>query len=677
MRKRSIEELAVYELQEETDIIEFGLIRELLMHKTSDIVYLTIGQKVYGIVCLGDILHHMEGGQVSIAKTFLYINGFQADRAREIFARQGNIQKIPVIKSEILQGDYSRWDDAELAWIQWIAAQKSVWGRLNQYLKEQYYKRIYVIEPTVQKERIKEIIIKVLSERKEICLIPKEQVSKLFLQESEHTLFVMADEDERRGMMCIQAAGFADMGIKADIVTFSKLYGEIDKFDKQERLKHYGIAIEGECAKECFTSLQEKGVKVLALYNDIYYMSDYIKNTVRKHLRYIKKFQLKTGEFWPIESAIGKEFFAELLDGEDYAKGVAQQEIIQGHIMQSKGVTDYSSVYYNVENGRRKTCFQPENCQGKVYMFGNCIIMGAYLEDQYTIESQLQKKINTDGINYCVENCGMYASVFEVLQQMVFREGDVVIIWTGENTYAGIESVELRSIFEKNNIPAEWCLGSFAHINHKITEMIADTLYSIIRTYLQREGNSLPGSDAEVRFEVQNYGDILGTYIKAMYLERYFTDEEQQANIIRGCLVAEGNIIPDLYLEPLQKICGEVDELIVFIPGNLESAQYSFAEYVIKMSELIQDNKKIKIIPGDEYVPYFNFIPTYYLDYAGKDISATQSVLDAKFFAQCIAEPLSIAYRFRVMGSDSLKIDQYNKVLKEELPKYGVKFIEL
>lgn len=546
---------------------------------------------------------------------------------------------------------------------------------MNQYLKEQYYKRIYVIEPTVQK--IKEIIINVLSEKNEICLIQKEQVRELFLQESEHTLFVMSDEDERRGMMCIQAAGFADMGIKADIVTFSKLYREIDKFDKQERLKHYGIVIEGECAQGCFTSLQEKGVKVLALYNDIYYISDYIKNTVRKHLRYVKEYQLKTGEFWPVESSIGKEFFAELLDDEDYTKGVAQQEIIQGHIMQSKGVSDYSSVYYNVENGRRKTCFQPENCQGKVYMFGNCIIMGAYLEDQYTIESQLQKKINTDGINYCVENCGMYASVFEVLQQMVFREGDVVIIWTGENTYAGIESVELRSIFEKNNIPAEWCLGSFAHINHKITDMIADTLYSKIKTNLQREGNSLSGSDVEVQFEVQNYGDILGTYIKTMYLERYFTDEEQQANILRGCLVVEGDAISDLYSELLQKICSEVDELIIFIPVSLESPQYSFEEYVIKISELIRDNKKIKIILGDEYVPYFNFIPTYYSDYTGKDISVSQSALDAKFFAQCIAKPLNIAYRFRVRGRCSLKIDQYNIVLKEELPKYGVKFIEL
>lgn len=674
MRKRLIEELAVYELQELTDIVEFERIRELFVNKTSDIVYLTIDKKVYGIVSLGDILHHMERDQVSIAKSFLYINDFQEDKAKEIFAQKSNIQKIPVIKSGILQGDYSRWDDAEPAWIQWVAAQKNVWDRLNQYLKEQDYKRVYVIEPAVQKERTKEIIIKLLSERKEICLVQKKQARKLFFQESEHALFVMADEDERRGMMCLYAAGFADMGIKADIVTFSKLYREIDKFDKQERLKHYGIVIEGECAKECFISLQERGVKVVALYNDIYYISDYIKNIVRKHLEYIKEFQLKTGEFWPVNSSIGKEFFAELLNNEDYVKGIAQKEIIQGHIMQSKGISEYSSVYYNVENGRRKTCFQPENCQGKVYMFGNCIIMGAYLEDQYTIASQLQKKINLDGINYCVENCGMYSSVFEILQQTVFREGDVVIIWTGENTYAGIESVELRNIFEKNNIPAEWCLGSFAHINHKITEKIADTLYSKIRTYMQREGKSVHEGEAEVRFEVQNYDDILGTYIKTMYLERYFTDEEQQKNIIRGCLLVEGNIIPDLYSEQLQKMCSDVDELIVFILQNLESLQYSFEDYVIKISELNQDNRKIKIIPGDDYVPYFNLIPTYYF---GKDISATQSTLDAQFFAQCIAKPLSIAYRFCVIGRDSLKMNQYNKVLREELPKYGVKFIEL
>lgn len=171
--------------------------------------------------------------------------------------------------------------------------------------------------------------MKLLAEKSDLCLIQKEQAWKQFLRESECALFVMVDEDERRGMMCIQAAGFADMEIRADIVTFSKLYREIDKFDKQERLKHYGIAIEGECAKECFTSLQEKGVKVLALYNDTYYMSDYIKNIVRRYLRYVKEFQLKTGEFWPVESSIGKEFFAELLNNEDYIKGIVNKKLFK------------------------------------------------------------------------------------------------------------------------------------------------------------------------------------------------------------------------------------------------------------------------------------------------------------------------------------------------------------
>lgn len=297
MRKRLIEELAVYELQKASDVIEFELIHELFVNKTSDIVYLTLNNKVYGIVCLGDILHHLKCGQVSIVKSFLYIDDFEVDTAKKIFAEKGNIHKIPVIKSGILQGDYSRWDDADPAWIQWIAAQKNVWGRLNQYLKAQDYKSVYVIEPIVQKERTKEIIIEVLTEKINLNLIQKEQAWKQFFRESRHTLFIMSDEDERRGMMCIQAAGFTDMGIQADIVTFSGLYREIDIFDKDERLKHYSIAIEGEGAKECFTSLQEKGVKVLALYNDVYHASSYIKKTVKKQLKYRKEFQLKTGEF--------------------------------------------------------------------------------------------------------------------------------------------------------------------------------------------------------------------------------------------------------------------------------------------------------------------------------------------------------------------------------------------
>lgn len=98
MRRRDLRELAIYELESEVDSVQFQSIRSLFVEKTSDIVYLTFNKRLYGIICLGDLLHHMRDGKVPIVKNFTKLEGFCDDKAREIFAVKKNIQKIPVIQ---------------------------------------------------------------------------------------------------------------------------------------------------------------------------------------------------------------------------------------------------------------------------------------------------------------------------------------------------------------------------------------------------------------------------------------------------------------------------------------------------------------------------------------------------------------------------------------------------
>lgn len=97
MIRRPLEDLAVYELDRATDVIRFVDIRELYKNKTSDIVYLNLEGKLFGILCLGDLLHRMKDGIVPVVRDFTRLMDFEDDRARDIFKEKKNIQKIPVI----------------------------------------------------------------------------------------------------------------------------------------------------------------------------------------------------------------------------------------------------------------------------------------------------------------------------------------------------------------------------------------------------------------------------------------------------------------------------------------------------------------------------------------------------------------------------------------------------
>ncbi len=672
MRRRDLRELAIYELESEVDSVQFQSIRSLFVEKTSDIVYLTFNKRLYGIICLGDLLHHMRDGKVPIVKNFTKLEGFCDDKAREIFAVKKNIQKIPVIQEwgGVISGDYSRWDDAEKAWIKWIVDQEAVWDKLKKYLKETGYEKIYVISPVTEKSWIEIIILKLFARKKiDVVSIKKEQLKQL-LQESEKSLVIVTDEDEWRGIECIDEFDYRTINDRLTWSTFSRLFHEINKYDKHERLNHYSAVKEGDKASNSLKELQEKGVNVLAFYNDVYYLSDYVKKIARRQSHTGKVYGLKKGNFWPSATEIGQEYFGELLENEDYLSGVAQKQILHGHSIH-RGNISYSSTYYNVIDGQRKTCFQPEHDCGRIYLFGLCMIMGAYLEDQYTIASQLQKELCDRGFYYRVENLGAYENVFEKMQQVIFHKGDIVIVWTGENTYDGVESADLRKIYEKHDIPAEWCLGTFTHMNHKVARIIAEELYYKIEKYIEKDPKETKG---DILFQIQDYSDILGAYIKKTYLDRNFKNREQDEKKIVGCLLTELNTAPEIYNDILHSACLKVDELIVFIPWKPANTKYSFEEYIAVISELALGNDKIKVVSGDGYVPYYNFFQSYYLE---EEVSLDQARMDVKIFAQCIARPLHISYRFGVSDQNSRQANPYNEILKAELPKYGIRYVEL
>lgn len=670
MKRRSLEKLAVLEIGER-DYIELTLLRDLYIDKTSDIVYLTDGGKLYGFVCLGDLLYRMQDGVVKVTRKYTSLSDFQDDDARQIFALHNNIQKIPVVNDagQVL-GDYSRWDDSERTWIQWIMQQRPVWDRLKKYVREKKYREIYVIKPVQDKDWLRTILCeKLFSVKVPVIIVDKRKLKELLLVRDK-ALVIAMDEDEWRGIECIDGFDYEKISECLEWTTVSKLYERLNEYDKQERFDHYSISSEGAKSGNILKELEEKGVKILLFYNDPYYLTSYIKKFVKKNTEISHIYAIHSGEFYPADTEMGKRFFGELLAEEDYLDGVAQKEIIYGHRMHMT-CDDFESHYYNVQGGKRKTCYQPSAYYRRIYLFGACLIMGAYQEDKYTIASWLQKKLCEQNYFYRVENCGSYDNIFEVMQKTDFQKGDVAVIWTGSNTYDGMDSIELKQIYEKNDVPAEWCLNTANHMNHKMTELVADEIYRKIKDGLKQDLLYDAQEGEKIRFKVDDYADLFGNYIKSAYLSRYFGKRQIRPGKI-GCLVV--NLNTDFFVlgAAVDKILQQVAELVIFIPNHLKKTRYSFNEYISLLSREFQDVPQILIAPGDGFVPYKNYFPSFYL---GGNINAKQAQMDAQIFAQCIAQPLHISCRYELAG-DEERTGVYHKVLGTVLPKFGVEFIE-
>ena len=111
MEKRDLPQMIIYEIDNAAATLSMECLKPLYIKKTSEIVYITKNNKIYGIVCLGDVLRH-KSGMVKINTLFCSLESFNTIKAREILKEKKNINKIPIIseKGELL-GDYSRWDD--------------------------------------------------------------------------------------------------------------------------------------------------------------------------------------------------------------------------------------------------------------------------------------------------------------------------------------------------------------------------------------------------------------------------------------------------------------------------------------------------------------------------------------------------------------------------------------
>lgn len=154
---------------------------------------------------------------------------------------------------------------------------------------------------------------------------------------------------------------------------------------------------------------------------------------------------------------------------------------------------DVRGKYMNVLDGKRVTAHIPEKYSRKVYFFGSCIARGAFVSDEYTIESFLQERLNESYPDtFSCINCGVAGAVgneyndFLYMLDTKFCEGDIVIIAAEYSKEimdvimeCNVSVLETSSLFEHPHDYGRWFLDSPIHMNHIANKVIADKIFSV------------------------------------------------------------------------------------------------------------------------------------------------------------------------------------------------------
>lgn len=692
MVKRNFSQLAVYEIKIEAECIPLEHLRKLYLEKTSEIIYVVKDNKLYGIVCMAEVLYgHKLNPIVKINRTYTVLTGFNIIKAHEIFRSRSSINKIPVVNREgELIGDYSRWND--MLYIEQNHGRLIKEKKLTSILET--YETVYVVIPVSSKCSGYLYMLNMLEKLKiNYQLLDKGQISGKL---REKAICIFLNEDEKRGIQCLYGLepvpydmrGYntfrfdklRDESIKITLTTYKGLIMRVMLETRMERLevkKNENIPYEAidEKAVYLLSALEKKGIKCFNLYLYEHNTTEYAKKFQNDIIDRLKSTPLKQEIRMWTESVHKEIFYGELYNQKDYKTGVAQDEIYNA--VYSMGYKrEISGKYFNARNGRRLTCFQPEEYIGTIYLFGLCMMIGLYVEDKYTIASYLQKRLLEKGYLYRVENCGSMlrfdADIDSRLEEIgQYHMNDIIIDFSSIGEAVGIRAKSLEKIYEEKQIPLAWVTDAYTHCNHNANQAIADGILEWIEPdLLEQAGESIHNRNIEISIH-----DIMQEYIQRKYLNQYFLNFFGSQYCTVGAIVMNCNPFSKGHRYLIEQAAQQVDFVIVFVVEEDESL-FPFEERFKMIQEGVRNLDNIMVVPSGEFILSKNNFKEYFSKQEDETLSINAEY-DIHVFADYIAGQLHITHRFVGEEPEDKVTKAYNRAMKKILPPKGIAYVEI
>jgi [citrate (pro-3S)-lyase] ligase len=123
-----------------------------------------------------------------------------------------------------------------------------------------------------------------------------------------------------------------------------------------------------------------------------------------------------------------------------------------------------------------------------------------------------------------------------------------------------------------------------------------------------------------------------------------------------------------------ERAAAEVEILYVFVVEE-DRSFFKFDDRFALVREGLSDLKNVRALRSGKFIISTITFPGYFSKDSAKEVAVDTS-LDLELFAKYIVPSLGIGVRFA--GSEPIDsvTRQYNRAMKETLPRYGVKFVE-
>lgn len=337
---------------------------------------------------------------------------------------------------------------------------------------------------------------------------------------------------------------------------------------------------------------------------------------------------------------------------------------------------DCKSKYVNCSGGNRITTDQPEQYDCRVHMFGPSHLYGYGSEDKYTIASCLQRLLNKDNKRMLVINYGIRGMKPEhylaKIQDAHIAKNDLCILYLPSNKIIReflmvnqIPYVDMNCFFLGHR-PYDMFFDDGSHLNYRGNEYVTQCFYNIIfKTNLEEQLIQVPKRD-------QSLDDQrLTNALKKLSMQK----EDLGENTVIGSAVMNCNPFTLGHYHLINIASQIVDFLYVFVVEE-DKSEFPFKDRIELVKKGTGNLKNVKVLPGGESIVSAITFPEYF-DREEQQSFGLDLSKDVNIFGKYIAPAFHINIRFVGEEPTDIVTRQYHETMKNLLPRYGVKLLEI
>lgn len=348
------------------------------------------------------------------------------------------------------------------------------------------------------------------------------------------------------------------------------------------------------------------------------------------------------------------------------------QPVIKNGFIQ---LPNFRGKYVNCIDSERYTCGNPQNSSNSVYLFGPCIVRGAYVEDRDTLGSILRKKISRE---YSIRNYGnTWITMNYLMRSKSYKFGDIVILFASDKDIYIRNDIKVYSIIDAyRKIPnvQNHVWDNLLHCDKLATRYVANEIYSICESEnIFKKDENYEEVDEELFFCQKNNSILVPKQLR----QWLSTIKKEKVNNAKksGAIVMNCNPFTKGHRYLIEEAKKQVDVLYIFVVEE-DKSFFKFDDRMKMVKLGVSDIDNVIVIPSGHYIISTQTLPGYFekekKPYA--DFDATE---DLELFAGVIAKEMDISIRFAGEEPNDPFTRHYNLEMKRILPQYGIDFCEI